>query len=79
MPGFCYEEEVNEDRQNPSREGNTMSLFQRNPLRKLRKQYEKKLVEMRDTQRAGDIQRLALLNEESEQLLQKIQSAEKQS
>ena len=52
-----------------------MSLF----LRKLRKQYEKKLVEMRDTQRAGDIQRLALLNEESEQLLQKIQSAEKQS
>ena len=39
----------------------------------MEKAYEKKLLEIRDTQRAGDIRRLAALTEESQALLEKIE------
>ena len=50
-----------------------MSIFKTNPLRKIEREYEKKLLEIRDMQRAGDIQRLAALTEESQELLKKIE------
>ena len=50
-----------------------MSIFRKNTLRKMKKAYEKKLLEIRDTQRAGDIRRLAALTEESQALLEKIE------
>jgi hypothetical protein len=50
-----------------------MNLFKSNPLRKIEKAYQKKLLEMRDTQRAGDMQRLAALTVESEELLKRIE------
>lgn len=49
-----------------------MSLFKANPIKKLQKEYEKKLLEARDTQRAGDIQKLSVLSEEADALLKQI-------
>lgn len=48
--------------------------FKRTPVKKLEKEYQRKLLQIRDTQRAGDIQALALLTEESQKLLKRMES-----
>jgi hypothetical protein len=65
--------------QSPPNKKEAMNLFKSNPLRKLQKEYEKKVLEVRDTQRAGDIQKLSTLSEESEELLKKIEALKRQS
>ncbi|QDU40885.1 hypothetical protein Mal4_52480 [Maioricimonas rarisocia] len=46
------------------------------PARKLRKQYEQKLIDARNVQRNGDIVRYSELMAESEEILQQIDSIE---
>ena len=49
-----------------------MNLFAKNPEKKLRKQYEQKMKEVMEAQRAGDIVRSSELSVEAERLLQEI-------
>ncbi|MEM7395202.1 MAG: DUF6435 family protein [Verrucomicrobiota bacterium] len=52
-----------------------MSLFKKDPVKKLQQQYEKKLLEARDMQRAGNIQAFSARSAEADELLKKIAAA----
>jgi hypothetical protein len=60
-------------------QGGIMGLFKTNPVQKLKKAYAKKMTEAMEVQRGGDIQKLAVVNEEAESLLKKIQALEQGS
>lgn len=49
-------------------------LFKKDPLKKMRKEYEKRMLEARDIQRSGDLKLYARKMEEAEQLAQEIQN-----
>lgn len=51
-------------------------LFKRDPVKKLKAQYEKKLLEARDAQRNGDMALFAALTEESEKIAAEIERLE---
>ncbi len=53
------------------------NLFKKDPVQKLRKQYEKALVEARDLQRKGDIKAFAQKSAEAEALMQEIERIQK--
>ncbi len=52
------------------------SLFKKDPVKKLRKQYSVKLEEAMQAQRNGDMRTYAELSSEAESLLAQIQEAE---
>lgn len=52
-------------------------LFKKDPIKKLRKEYEQKLEEALNLQRTGDIKGFALKSDEAEVLAQKIAELEK--
>ncbi len=52
------------------------SFFNRDPARKLQKQYESKLLEAMEAQRAGDIETYSFLTAEAEALRQEIEEIE---
>ena len=54
-------------------------LFKSNPRKKLEKEYDRKLLEARDAQRAGKIQEYAILNDEAMAIYAKIQELDKAS
>jgi len=47
-------------------------LFKKDPTKKLEKEYEKLMERARDVQRSGDLKAYAVLIEESETILTKI-------
>ena len=47
-------------------------LFKKNPTKKLEKEYERLMEKARDVQRSGDLKAYAVLIEESETILNKI-------
>ena len=49
-----------------------LKLFQKNPAKKLEKQYASKLEEARDAQRAGKIPLYATLTAEAEEIRQRL-------
>lgn len=49
-------------------------LFKKDPLKRLNKAYDAKLLEARDAQRSGDIQGFAVLSEEANSILKQIQA-----
>lgn len=51
-------------------------LFKRDPIKNLRAQYERKLVEAREAQRNGNIALFAALTEESERIAADIDRLE---
>ena len=51
-------------------------IFKKDPVKKLRKQYERKLTEAMQAQRSGDIKRYSELTAESETLLAKLEALE---
>ncbi|MGI9545505.1 MAG: DUF6435 family protein [Cyclobacteriaceae bacterium] len=51
-----------------------LGLFKKDPQKKLRKKYEKRMLEARDIQRSGDLKLYAKKMEEAEQLAQEIQN-----
>ena len=50
------------------------SFFKSDPLKKLKKEYEKKLTEATMAQRSGDIKKYAMLTAESEKIKEKMKS-----
>jgi len=57
-----------------------LGLFKNDPLKKLRKEYEKRMLEARDIQRSGDLKLYAKKIEEAEKLAEEIQNlAQKKS
>jgi precorrin-4 methylase len=52
-------------------------LFKTDPLKKLRKEYAKKMEHARDVQRSGDLKLYARLMEENEALAKKIEDLNK--
>jgi hypothetical protein len=50
-----------------------LKWFRSDPTKKLRKQYEQKLLEARDLQRKGDIQGFAQKSAEAEAIMQQIE------
>ncbi len=55
------------------------SWFKTDPVKKLRKQYEQKMVEARDLQRKGDIQAFAQKSAEAEALMKEIERLSRRS
>jgi hypothetical protein len=57
------------------------NFFKTDPVKKLRKQYEQKMLEARDLQRKGDIKAFAHKTAEAEAIMQEMErlSTEKQS
>ncbi|MGA1582023.1 MAG: DUF6435 family protein [Saprospiraceae bacterium] len=53
-------------------------LFKKNEVKKLEKQYEALMEKARDVQRSGDLRKYAVLIEESEEILKKIEEAKSQ-
>lgn len=51
-------------------------IFQKNPKKKLEKEYERIMEKARDVQRSGDLKAYAKLIEESESILNKIDELE---
>lgn len=49
-------------------------LFKKDPIAKLQKEYEAKMLEARDVQRSGDLRHYARIMEESEEILKKIEA-----
>ena len=47
-------------------------LFKKDPIKKLEKQYEQLMSKARDVQRSGDLRAYAVMIEESETILTKI-------
>lgn len=47
-------------------------LFKKDPTKKLEKEYERLMAKARDVQRSGDLKAYAVLIEESETILAKI-------
>ena len=47
-------------------------LFKKDPTKKLEKEYERLMAKARDVQRSGDLKAYAILIEESETILTKI-------
>lgn len=56
-----------------SRYTSMLKWFRSDPTKKLRKQYEQKLLEARDLQRKGDIQGFAQKSAEAEAIMQQIE------
>ncbi len=56
-----------------SRHTSMLKWFRSDPTKKLRKQYEQKLLEARDLQRKGDIQGFAQKSAEAEAIMQEIE------
>ncbi len=54
-------------------------LFNSNPVKKLEKEYARKLTEARDLQRKGDIVGYARLSAEADDLLKQIEATEQAS
>ena len=52
-----------------------LSLFKKNPLKKLNRQYQKLMEEARDIQRSGDLKLYARKIEEAESVAQEIERA----
>lgn len=52
--------------------------FKRDPVKRLKAQYEQKALEARDAQRNGDMLRFAALTEESEKIAAEIERLEAQ-
>ena len=52
-------------------------LFQSDPIKKLEKQYARKLEEARDAQRAGKIPLFAILTAEAEEIGQRLDALKK--
>ena len=50
-------------------------LFKKDPVAKLQKAYEAKMLEARDVQRSGDLRKYAVVIEEAEEILKKIEAA----
>jgi hypothetical protein len=50
-----------------------LKWFRSDPTKKLRRQYEQKLLEARDLQRKGDIQGFAQKSAEAEAIMQQIE------
>jgi len=48
-------------------------LFKKDPVAKLQKEYEAKMLEARDVQRSGDLRHYARVMEEAEEILKKIE------
>ncbi len=55
-----------------------LSWFKPDPIKKLRKQYEQKMLEARDLQRKGDIQAFAQKSAEAEAIMQEIERLSRQ-
>ena len=51
-----------------------LSIFKKNPLTRLNKQYQKLMEEARDIQRSGDLKLYARKIEEAEAVAQQIES-----
>ena len=49
------------------------NFLKKDPVKKLRKQYEQKMLEARDLQRQGDIKGFAKKSAEAEALMQEIE------
>ncbi len=47
-------------------------LFKKDPIKKLEKEYEQLMSKARDVQRSGDLRAYAVMIEESENILNKI-------
>ncbi|MEM6319012.1 MAG: DUF6435 family protein [Bacteroidota bacterium] len=47
-------------------------LFKKDPTKKLEKEYEQLMAKARDMQRSGDLRAYAVMIEESEEILKKI-------
>jgi len=47
-------------------------LFKKDPVKKLEKEYEQLMSKARDVQRSGDLRAYAVMIEESENILKKI-------
>lgn len=58
---------------------NMFGLFKSDPVKKLQKEYSKKMEKARDVQRSGDLKLYARLMEENEKLAQKIEELSKQN
>ncbi len=56
-------------------EENMFGLFKKDPVAKLQKAYEAKMLEARDVQRSGDLRKYAVVIEEAEEILKKIEAA----
>jgi hypothetical protein len=56
-----------------NRHTSMLKWFRSDPTKKLRKQYEQKLLEARDLQRKGDIQGFAQKSAEAEAIMQEIE------
>jgi len=54
---------------------NMFGLFKKDPIAKLQKEYEAKMLEARDVQRSGDLRKYARVMEEAEEILKKIEEA----
>jgi len=54
-------------------------LFKKDPAKKLEKEYERLMERARDMQRSGDLRAYAVLIEESETILSKIDKLEEMS
>ncbi len=50
-------------------------LFKKDPIQKLQKEYEAKMLEARDVQRSGDLRKYAVVMEQAEEILKKIEAA----
>ncbi len=55
-----------------------LKWFKPDPIKKLRKQYEQKMLEARDLQRKGDIQAFAQKSAEAEAIMREIERLSRQ-
>jgi hypothetical protein len=53
------------------------NFFKTDPIKKLRKQYEQKMLEARDLQRSGDIQAFAHKTAEAEAIMEEMERLSK--
>lgn len=53
------------------------NLFKTDPVKKLRKQYEQKMLEARDLQRKGDIKAFALKTAEADAIMAEMERLSK--
>lgn len=52
-------------------------LFKKDPIKKLEKEYQRLMERARDVQRSGDLKAYAVLIEESEAIMDKIEALNK--
>lgn len=55
------------------------NLFKSDPVKKLRKQYEQKMLEARDLQRKGDIKAFALKTAEADAIMAEMERLSKKA